>query len=390
MLSRSTLHDVLAAVGGLLSFIGILSSEAEPSTESSLGSETPIIGAIRWDAWYGEGVVTKAVEKTLGQPKYHHRLPWFARPLGQDQVQINGDTGEVMAREINYAAQAGLNYWAFVHYWQESPELGIALDRYLATRDKKGVRYCLLEEGGRLDRIGPQAWPNLVQHFKSPNYQKVLGGRPLLFVTKPKALLRADWEALKRQTIQAGLESPYLVLMGWNMNQDLQDMVELGFDALSAYARGGSYSMEQPSYVEQGRLVREQLWDQWQKRQIPCITLASAGWDTRPRNERPPIWIQDLVSVPTPDPTPFSKQKPLLDSVTASPSELCSHLFDAIQWTKSHRYINPTNTIIIYAWNEHDEGGWLQPTLGADGLPNEERIRALGEMLKSRPEPSDK
>ena len=100
MLSRSTLHEVLAAVGGLLSFIGILSSEAEPSTESSLGSETPIIGAIRWDAWYGEGVVTKAVEKTLGQPKYHHRLPWFARPLGQDQVQINGDTAEVMAREV--------------------------------------------------------------------------------------------------------------------------------------------------------------------------------------------------------------------------------------------------------------------------------------------------
>jgi hypothetical protein len=200
------------------------------------------------------------VEKTLGQPKYHHRLPWFARPLGQDQVQINGDTDEVMAREINYAAQAGLNYWAFVHYWQESPELGIALDRYLATHDKKGIRYCLLEEGGRLDRIGPQAWPNLVQHFKSPNYQKVLGGRPLLFVyAKPKALVRADWETLKRQTIQAGLESLYLVLMGWNMNQDFQDMVELGFDALSAYARGGSYSMEQPSYVEQGRLVREQL-----------------------------------------------------------------------------------------------------------------------------------
>jgi hypothetical protein len=37
--------------------------------------------------------------------------------------------------------------------------------------------------------------------------------------------------------------------------------------------------------------------------------------------------------------------------------------------------------IIIYAWNEHDEGGRLQPTLGSDGKPDEARIRALGKVL---------
>ena len=33
----------------------------------------PIVGAIRWDGWYGEGTVTKAVEASLGQPDYHLR-----------------------------------------------------------------------------------------------------------------------------------------------------------------------------------------------------------------------------------------------------------------------------------------------------------------------------
>lgn len=378
------------AVGLLLGLAAMLSQgnglradETSHIPARLLANEPPIVGAIRWDAWYGGGDVTKGVERSLGQPKYHHRLPWFARVLGEDRVQINGDSEAIMGNEISYAAQAGLNYWAFLHYWQDSRELGIGLNRYLAARDKKGIHYCLIEEGGRLDKIGMGAWPKLVDHFKSPDYQTVLGGRPLLFVyIKPNSLGRKDWDELKRQTVAAGLKVPYLVLMGWDLEQDVQDRAELGFDALSAYARGGPYSMEQPGYKEQCRLLRERLWDRWQALRIPCVTLASAGWDTRPRNERPPSWIQNLVGSPTPDLTPFSEQKPLVDAVTATPEQLGSHLRDAIQWTKAQREINPSNTILVYAWNEHDEGGWLQPTRGVDGLPDEERIKTLGKILR--------
>ncbi|MEI7776713.1 MAG: hypothetical protein WCK17_18290, partial [Verrucomicrobiota bacterium] len=82
-----------------------------------------------------------------------------------------------------------------------------------------------------------------------------------------------------------------------------------------------------------------------------------------------------------PDATPFAEQRPLLDSVTASPAELAAHMREAVTWTEENSDINPTNSVLIYAWNEHDEGGWLQPTLGFDGLPNEERIKALGSVL---------
>lgn len=344
-------------------------------------ADPTLVGAIRWDAWYGTGEVVQWVEKTLGQPKYHFRLPWFAHLLGGDKVSINGDSAEVMEREISYAAMAGLNYWAFLNYWEDSPDLGIGLRRYLATKDKKGVRYCLVEEGGRLDKIGTKAWGVLVEQFRSPDYQKVLGGRPLIFVyIKPSVLGRADWAELKRQSIAAGLKAPYIVLMGWNLEQDVKDMVELGFDAVSAYARGGGYSMEQPSYVEQGQLLKKQLWDRWDALRIPCVTLASAGWDTRPRNERPPPWIKNLNVQPAPDPIPPDQQRMVLDSVTGTAEEVASHLNDAIQWTKQHREINPANLVIVYAWNEHDEGGWLQPTLGAEGCPNEERIKALKDV----------
>lgn len=343
----------------------------------------PIVGAIRWDGWYGEGEVVKQTEASLGQPKYHFRLPWFASVFEGGKVRINGDSQSVVEQEIAYAAQAGLNYWAFVDYAGEAADMHIALNRYLASKDKRGVRYCFVEEGARLDRIGTTGWPRLVEHFRSADYQTVLDGRPLLFVfVKTTRLGKPEWDELKRQTIAAGMKAPYLVLMGWNPKQDAKDMTALGFDAVSAYARGGSYSMKQPSYVEQCDLIRRDRWEKWRSLRIPCVTFASAGWDTRPRNEHPPFWMKSEVKA-DPDPTPPEQQTPLVDSVTATPEELATHIREAVQWTRANRDLNPSNTVVIYAWNEHDEGGWLQPTLGAKGLPNTDRIISLHKALRN-------
>ena len=59
------------------------------------------------------------------------------------------------------------------------------------------------------------------------------------------------------------------------------------------------------------------------------------------------------------------------------------HLRAAVEWTKVNRDLNPANAILIYAWNEHDEGGWLQPTLGSDGKPDDTRVKAVGKVLGS-------
>ncbi len=346
----------------------------------------PVVGAIRWDAWYGEGSATKAMEASLGQPKYHFRLPWFARVVGADKVSINGDSQAIVEQEISYAAQAGLNYWAFVDYCDEASAMHIGLKRYLAAKDKRGIRYCFVEEGARLDKVAAQGWRRLVEHFRHPDYQTVLDGRPLLFVfVKTTKLGKNEWDELKRQTIAAGMKAPYLVLMGWNPELDAKDMAALGFDAVSAYARGGSYSITQPSYAEQCALIRRDRWEKCRALRIPSVTFASAGWDTRPRNERPPPWCTWVTA--TPDKTPPAQQKPLIDSVTATPDELAVHIREALDWTKANRDLNPANAVIIYGWNEHDEGGWLQPTLGTGGKPDESRIRALGQVLRrSSPE----
>ena len=129
-------------------------------------------------------------------------------------------------------------------------------------------------------------------------------------------------------------------------------------------------------------MIRRGRWEKWQALGVPRVTFASAGWDTRPRNERPPPWMRDEVK-PEPDPTPPAEQKPLLDAVTATPEELARHLGEAVQWAASHRELNPANTVILYAWNEHDEGGSPQLTRRADGTADASRVKAVGKGPKA-------
>ena len=109
----------------------------------------PIVGAIRWNAFYGQEGAVKEVERSLGAKKFHFRLPFFAKISSDATVTIDGDSQEIMDREIAYAADAGLNYWAFVDYWEEKG-LTIALRRYMDAKDKHGLRFCFIEEGGWL------------------------------------------------------------------------------------------------------------------------------------------------------------------------------------------------------------------------------------------------
>lgn len=385
---------LMARVGtALLGWAAFACPAAEPVAKTE--GEKAIVGAIRWDAWYGtRGEVVKSVETSLGPPKYHFRLPWFARVVGLGKVGINGDSQEIMEREIGYAARAGLDYWAFVDYGYD-PELTIAIRRYRAAKDKRGLRYCLVEEGDRLDGLGTGEWPRLVGHFKGADYQTVLGGRSLLYVFgKTEKLGKREWQELSDTALAAVGKRPYMVFMGWHPEEDAKTCKALGFDAISAYAGGWAYSMNPPTYAEQCEALKRGRWDVCRQLHVPCVAFVSTGWDTRPRNEHPPPWVRSWVGKGTPDQTPPELQKPLIDAVTATPGQIAAHLQEAVDWTRRNGDINPSRAVIVYAWNENDEGGWLIPTLGRDGEPDTGRVEAVRGVLRPEwrdaPPPSGK
>jgi hypothetical protein len=51
-----------------------------------------------------------------------------------------------------------------------------------------------------------------------------------------------------------------------------------------------------------------------------------------------------------------------------------------LDWVAAHRGLAEASAVLIYAWNEFDEGGWLAPGL-TDGAA---RLEAIGSVLRQR------
>ncbi len=82
--------------------------------------ERAVIGAIRWDAWTThDGVpnsVVSQVERSLSPARFHSRAPFFADVSADGKIIIPEYNMEIFEREMEYAIEAGIEYFAYVWY----------------------------------------------------------------------------------------------------------------------------------------------------------------------------------------------------------------------------------------------------------------------------------
>jgi len=359
--------------------LGLLSTGLVAACGGELAAQRPIVGAIRWDAWHGSAsTVGEVVEGTLGPQRYHHRLPFFAEVLSDTEVRIVGNTQETMDREIAYAHGAGLDYWAFVIY---PPDLAMSegLKLYLSSERKSDINFCLDLQGGWEGGGGLAAWPERVAryvgYFRAPCYQTVLGGHPLVYLYSATDLVgdgrfatwgeaRQAFDTLRAATTDADVPTPYIVAQDWTPEAAMQTLGRLGLDAIGAYALAGGGI--EASYADLAAHV-ESWWDSARGAGAPVVPLVMAGWDRRPRIERPHPW------------EPWQKPGEGMDRYyeAATPAELATHLQHALQWIASNPSSAKAEAVLVYAWNENDEGGWIVPTLGEGAA----RLDAIAEVL---------
>lgn len=352
-------------------------SEAKPADVSAPGEpQHPIVGAIRWDAWTG-GRITRAVEKTLGPQKYHFRLPWFAQVEGDGSVRIDGSPQSVMDQEIAFAADAGLDYWAFVLY-PEKESMSNALRSYLQSEERDRLHFCVILHNSFT--VSGEDWPlerdRALALLKEPGYQTVLGGRPLVYTFIDPGLKGmfpekrfAEFRQLARD---AGLD-PYYVFMGWAPEKDFPKAEAKGFDAVSNYAR----SANPATFAELAAGAEKGFWQNATRGRTRYVPLVTTGWDKEPRVDNPVSWEKD---------SNYVKNPPASWPTAAKPEEIAAHLERALNFIKENPETCEANAIIIYAWNENDEGGWLVPTWTPSGKPDTGRLDAISHVLKGRTE----
>ena len=342
--------------------------------KKSLGNSRAIVGAIRWDAWHGDkSNVGRAVETALGPKRWHYRVPFFGEIVSDTQVAIRGYTQEIVDREIAYAHQAGLDYWAFGFYDASLPCMVEARNLYLASRHKADINFCLWS--GPNDLVATQNVHRIVQLMREPTYQKVLGDRPLFYLgfvdDKWMEILseRQCTEELRRQARQAGLGQPYLVLMDFWPAKGKKIADALGLDAISTYSCAGN-GCGAP-YAALAEHV-ENFWEQCKAAGAHMVPIVMTSADRRPRVEHPVPW--EKYQRPGVGMEKFYE--------TPTPAELSGHLEHALSWIRKNPDITPARAVIIYAWNENDEGGWLIPTRDDAGRPDKSRIQAVSRVLR--------
>lgn len=327
----------------------------------------PIVGAIRWDAWTG-GDVTAQVERSLGPRKYHHRLPWFTEVIGEDTARIDGSPQAIMDREIDFAADAGLAYWAFLLY-EEQSSMSKALAQYLASARRGRINFSVILHNAF--GVSHEKWPaerdRAVALLKEPGFQTVLGGRPLVYVFEARFRGEPATDRVmefRRMAAKAGL-NPYMVFMGWDPSGDFKRQSPNGYDAVSAYA----YCGNQPQFTQLARSLEDNIWQKAAKASVPYVPLVTAGWEKWPRKEHPVSWELDHD---------YHRQD-TFPSI-ATPKELAAHLGNALAFVQDHPDICAAKAVVIYAWNEHDEGGWISPTWTPTG-PDKSRLNAIRAIL---------
>ncbi|XP_065190490.1 uncharacterized protein LOC135821349 [Sycon ciliatum] len=352
---------------------------------AAAAAAAPRVGAIRWDDWAGPGldVTQDAPLKCLSQPQYHYRLPFFAKVINNTSVTWSETTQAVMDQEINYAANGGLKYWAFCTYPlkrcdQDAPSnvtscpLSWALEKYLNSSLAHKINFSLILQAHWNSWPNVSDWDEKVErysdYFAMANYEKALNGQPLVFLfgvsegsLAPfggskgfKPYLDKLTQASRNKTGQP----PYYCLLSSNVN--IADTLDI--DCFSAYAMSGG-SAEGSPYAKQ-MLHSQTMWNDWRGTGKHVIPQAPTGWDPRPRFNFTPPW---------------SHGQGLNHYVTARPSEVATMLQMAFKWIDTYPDSSPSRHVLMYAWNEGTEGGWLWPTLD-EGTA---RLDAISHVISS-------
>ena len=321
----------------------------------------PLIGVIRWDGQ--SGFEAKQVgweeEIALGPSQWQYRLPFYAEKPTEDSCRLRrAITQEVVDREIAYAKEGGIDYWAFCWYANGS-YLSTARRLYAKSKNNNDVKWCAIIS----DRFFQRDADYVVGQMEKANYQKVAGGRPLLYTfgcTKPDII-----KNLREHCRSQGGATPYVVVMDWSGPAAAALCEKIGGDAIGAYTTpvGGSKEVAYQTLAA----AEQASWNSWAGTGRQVIPWATVGWDPRPRIEMIPKY--DFAP-------PYDSGHSM-----STGSEYADQLRACVRWTIDHASSCEANSILCYSWNEFSEGGSICPKMSG----SREHLDALKQVSHEPP-----
>jgi hypothetical protein len=315
------------------------------------------VGAYYFDGWSGK--TDKIHLPKLLQTEFADRKPvwgWY------------DDTVEIMQKQIDYCADHDIAFWAFDWYYPggktKTNPRNNALDLYFKASNRQRLKFCLLVVNHKGYDIGPNNWDaccdRWIELFQNPSHLR-WDGQPLLIFFSPAELqkafgsvegVRMAFDSLRAKAKKAGLPGVSIVACT-GPGKHLADLARSGYTLLTGYNYSGGW-MNGGGSQPFKKLIEgsERIFNQFAEQSpLPYVPVITAGWDRRP-------WEKDKLA-----PEKMSTWYP-----DRTPKLVEEFVRVGVRWLDKHPdKATPQRLLLIYAWNENGEGGYLTPT-AKDGV----------------------
>lgn len=353
-------------------------SNEEDHEEEVILEKRVSVGAYYFGGWAGVNPYSEIPEEMYwAEHAPSHLTKRLALEFSDRQPEWGwrDDSVEIMERQIDLAADNGIDFFMFCWYWSDDKG-GINKDKiekttahkcielYLKAKNKHRVKFGLLianHEGAEI--VGTENWADAtkswVKYFKDEQYITI-DDKPYVAIFNSNGLDAEGRAKMQQIAKEEGLKGLSIVACGSTPNSKSYDY-RTHYNAIPVVDNGGNPRRDYDELVKVTEV-------EWVVTSQPYIPTVSVGWDPRPWKTNPDD----------------EAKRNWYYYVDNTPAKFKKSLEKAVQWIEN----NPQATInekmiMIYAWNELGEGGYLVPNKSNN---NGDHLKVIKEVVFKRKE----
>lgn len=344
IISRRTV--MLAVFIVLISFTGTsVAQKVKPNLK---------VGAYYFDGWAGKNKLANDPNEPWAKNAPSHLTRRFVEEFSGRQPVWGwrDDDLAIMERQIDLAADNGIEFFLFCWYWRDTNgpinvdainalSLHNSLNLYMKAKNKHRIKFSFLVANHAGSEIkGPDNWEKATEfwmpYFNDPQWVKV-DNKPLIVIFSSGGIDNESIARMQNVAKKAGLPGLSVAGCGNTDNKDFTHRTH--YNIVPGYSAGS----EEHKFAELVDATKKQWKGTSKQPYIPEITV---GWDKRPWEN--PTGLNQKQGWYFPDRTPEQFER---------------FLTDASIWMDNHPgETTKERIVLVYAWNELGEGGYLVPT----------------------------
>lgn len=330
-----------------------------------------MVGAYYFDGWSGHSSRAHDPNEpwAADAPTHLTRRMLEEYPEREPVWGWRNDSLKIMERQIDLAADHALQYFAFCWYWHDNGRAlneeairndpkHTSMELFLQASNRNRMKFCLLlANHAGFEITGAENWRQgfefWLPYLRNKQYLTV-DGKPLIIVFGAGPEHKDGFAAMQAAAKAAGL--PGLAIAGCGRGS-----VQDGYTHRTHYNINEGYTAGAKE-VEYAQLVAANRAAWGGSPEQPYIPIITAGWDKRPWEG--PTGLNQAPGWYYPDRTP---------------EQFGDFLRQAVEWLdRSPEQATKERILLIYAWNEFGEGGYIAPTRGD---PDGAYLKALKSVI---------